>query len=171
MRKLILLVGLFAFHQITYGQCEKKVILKSNNMRGLKYGSVTKEMAVEASISIDKEKIVLTASKDGMTETVDCEIKEVVICDWKEYLKDGKAQFKVLGKKGSENPTSSIVDIESANGYTKVTFGLDPDTTGSKLQFDISEYSITEDTLPNNPPSKTEQKQKKTKRKSKADTK
>jgi hypothetical protein len=166
MKRLILLVGLFAFYQIIYGQCEKKVIFKCNKARDLKNGSIGQELPMDATISIDDWKIIITATINGETETIEGEIRDVSICKWADYLKNGKTQYKARTAKKNQNSENSIIDIESENGYTKITFGPDPET-GSKLQFDVSEYTITDDVSPNNSSDKPVEKKKKQKRKSK----
>ena len=148
---------------ITYAQCDKSITLKCSKGRDFKAdGSAGQELPIDATITIDQYKIILKATFNGEAETVESDIKEIAFCNWTEYMKAGKTQYKVLSKKGSES-TNSIVTVESENGYTKVTFGSDPDT-GHRLQFDVAEYTIT-DAATNNPLNKPLEKNKKTKRK------
>lgn len=169
MKKVILFVGLCVFFQIAYSQCDKKVIFKCSKARDFKNGSVGQEVSLDASISLDNNKIILTASMNGETETLESDITEVSVCDWPDFLKNGKARYKAMTKKGNGNVENSIIEIESDNGYTKITFSSDPDT-GSKLQFDVAEYTITKDASPDNSSDKPMKRSKKTKRKSKGTT-
>ena len=166
MKTIILLVVLFTSSQMAYTQCDKKIAFKCEKARSFKNGIVGQELPIYATVSIENDKLILTATMNGETETVEGEIKELVICEWTEFLKNGRTQYKALASKGNENPENSIIDIESENGYTKITFSSDPDK-GSKLQFDVSEYVITGDTSATVAPGTVEKKAKKSKRRSK----
>lgn len=167
MKKVMLFVALFAFNQISFAQCDKKVTFKCNKGRDFKDGSVGQEMPFDATINIEDGKIILVATLNGESETVESEIKEVAICEWSGYLKNGKTQYKALTKRGGENADLSIITIEGENGMIKITFGSDPDT-GGKLQFDVEEYTITADVNTNNLPGKTDKKKKRQKKTSTA---
>lgn len=166
MKTILLLAVLFASCQIAYAQCDKKIAFKCEKARSFKNGTVGQELPIYATISIENGKLNLTATVNGETETVEGEIKELVVCEWTEFLKNGRTQYKALASKGNENPERSIIDIESENGYTKITFSSDPDK-GSKLQFDVSEYVITEDAAKTVSPTGGEKKSSKSKRRSK----
>lgn len=150
MKRIILIVLLFSLYQITYGQCEKNITFKCLKARSIKAGLIAQELPMDATISIENGRFLLSAAVNGVTETVEGEINEVVICDWQDFMKNGRTQYKALTKKSNEGPQNSIIDIESENGYTRITCSSDPDT-GSKLQFDVAEYLILEDPAPINP--------------------
>jgi hypothetical protein len=165
MKRVVLSLTLLAFYQMDYGQCNQKVLIKCTSVRHLKDGAVVKEGKMEAAVSIGDGTILLTATDNGQTQTKELEIKEIV-CEWKAYMKNGRAQYKVSEKGSDGNPHNSIVDVVSDNGYTSITFASDPDS-GSKLQFDVAEYSIATDAIINNSPVQPVKKSKK-KRASKA---
>ena len=166
MKGIILLAVLFAFYQISYAQCDKKIAFKCEKARSFKNGTVGQELPIYATISIENGKIFLTATLNGESETAEGEITEVVTCEWTEFLKNGRTQYKAVIKKGNQNPENGIMDIQSDNGYTKITFGSDPDT-GSKLQFDVSEYVIAADAGANISTGTAEKKNKKSKKRTK----
>jgi hypothetical protein len=146
MKKLLLLIILFTLSHIGYGQCDKKVTFKCSKVREFKNGTFGQEHPLEATISINNGKIFITALMNGETETVEGEIKEVSICEWTEYLKNGKTQYKVYMQKGNVGE-NSLITIESEDGKIKITGSPDPEA-GSKLQFDVAEYSIDEENVP-----------------------
>ncbi|GAA4744424.1 hypothetical protein [Flavisolibacter ginsenosidimutans] len=170
MRKTILLLGVFAFFQISHAQCDKKVAFKCSKIKQLKDGNVVRESPTDATVVFDNDKFLLTMTMQGETETVEGEINEISICQWKEYLKNGRTQYKALAKKENKNAEKSIIEIESDNGFTKITFGSDPDG-GSKLQLDVAEYMIAEGASTNQAPDKPVEKSKKAKTKSKGGAK
>lgn len=141
MKPFILLISLFILCQVTYAQCDQSITFKCTKARGLKNGAIEKEMPMEATISLDSGRITLTASMNGETQTINGEIREITICEWKDFLKDGKTKYKAFMKKGDSDSENSFITIESENGYTKITFSSDPDT-GSALQFDVAEYAV-----------------------------
>ncbi|HSC52652.1 MAG TPA: hypothetical protein VLC98_03475 [Phnomibacter sp.] len=151
MKTIILLVGVFVLHQISYAQCDKPITFKCNKARNLKSGNVGQELPIDATIEFKQDKMFLTATMNGQTETVEGKINEISICDWKDYLINGRSQFKALTKKGNANAEYSTIEIKSDNGYTTVSFCADPDT-GSILQFDVSEYIYPQEATPGNSP-------------------
>lgn len=143
MEKLLLLMALFTLSHLCFGQCDKKVTFKCNKVREFKNGTLGQEHPLEATIFVNNGKIIITASINGETETVEGEIKEISICEWSEYLKDGKTQYKVYMQKGNGGE-NSIMTIESEDGKIKITGSPDPET-GAKVQFDVAEYTIAEE--------------------------
>ncbi len=144
MKKLFALLMVLVSY-VSYGQCDKKVLLTCDKIRMLTYGSVTMEIPVKASISINSEKIIISVLHEGETEVLDTEIKEVLFCSWSEYLKNGKTQYKGATKKGDEQRENSLIEIESEDGHTNVTLCPLPDVKGKKIQFNVTEVSIAED--------------------------
>ena len=161
MKKILLLTVLFLSFHFTYAQCNKKVRFKCNKARDFKNGNIETELPIEATIAIDSNKISITASMNGQTETLEGEITEISACEWTAFLVNGKTQYKASIKKPNENTEVSLVDIVSENGDTKITFSSISDSS-NKLQFDVSEYLVTE---PPAPPAKEEPGKKKRKRK------
>lgn len=162
MKKLFLLAVLFISAHLTYAQCDKKVTFKCDKGRDFKNGVVDTEMPLESIITIDSVKITLTATLNGQTETLEGEIAEVLLCDWTEFLVNGKTQYKAFIKKVNENQEASLVTITSVNGSTKISLSLISDE-GKKVEVDVAEYKITE---PEPLPVKEESKKKGRKRKS-----
>lgn len=156
MKKLLLLTILFICFHFTYAQCNKSITFKCDKARDFKNGMIDTEMPMESIITIDSGKISLTATMNGQTETVEGEIAEVLLCDWKEFLVNGKTQYKAFIKKGNENPEASLVTIASENGVTKISLSLVSEE-GKRLEVDVAEYKITE---PENLPAKEEAKKK-----------
>ena len=164
MKKIILLVGLFMLYQITYGQCDKKITFKFNKLRVIKDGLAGQESPVEGTLSIDSGALILAVKVNEVFGVITGAIKEIVICDWSEFLKNGKAAYKALTKKEGQDTQNSFIVIESENGYTRITFGSDPDE-GSRLQFDVAEYELMGDGNTTNKPAKQEIKKKEKKKK------
>lgn len=167
MKKLFLLLGFVTLSAISYGQCDQKITFKCNKGRFYKNGSYEQDLPIEATLSIDKGKITFIASLNGDAQTVEGEITEVSICEWTEYLKNGKTQYKAYMRRINEEAENSIIEIESENGNIKITCGSNPDK-GSKLQLDVAEYTIAEDGSVNAPKTEPVKDLKKTKNKSKA---
>lgn len=147
MKKIFLLTALFISFHFTYAQCNRTVTFKCDKARDFKNGVINTERPMEATITIDSGKITLTATMDGQTETLEGEITEISVCEWKEFLVDGKTQYKAVLKKTNDQPQESIIDIVSENGNIKILFALASDTS-NKLQFDVSEYKISESVSP-----------------------
>ncbi|MFY7839754.1 MAG: hypothetical protein ACOVP7_05735 [Lacibacter sp.] len=167
MNKLltVLLAVFFLSVQTASAQCDPVILkLQSNKARELKTNVQAKEVAMETSIAIDSAKMVLTGSFNGETETLEGEILEIISCKWSEFLKDGKSEYRVAVRKGGEE-LRSIMILESENGITTVTF-YEEDKSDNKLQFDITEYTVTEITKLVNNSVQPEKKAKKQKRKS-----
>lgn len=144
MKKILLLLPVILFGLFSAAQCDKSVTFKCYKGREIKYGSAQQEMPVEVNMSIDKGKINITLTMDRGTATLDGEITEVITCEWTEYLQNGKTQYKANISKDRSTTEEALIDIESTNGQTKITFSSKPDDI-SKLQLDVSDYTITED--------------------------
>jgi hypothetical protein len=147
MKKIFLLTALFISFHFTYAQCNRTVTFKCDKARDFKNGVINTEMPMESTITIDSGKITLTATMNGQTETLEGEITEISVCEWKEFLVDGKAQYKALLKKTNDQPQESFIEIVSENGNIKISFALISDTS-NKLQVDVAEYKITEPVSP-----------------------
>ncbi|MEJ8842839.1 hypothetical protein WG954_10635 [Lacibacter sp. H375] len=143
MKKLFLLTALLVSYNFTYAQCDRTVTFKCDKARDFKNGVLNTEMPMESTITIDSSKITLTATMNGETETVEGEITEISVCDWKEFLVNGKAQYKALLKKANDQPQESVIDVVSENGNIKISLALASDTS-NKIQVDVAEYKITE---------------------------
>lgn len=167
MKKLFLLIGLFAFFLFSYGQCDKKVTFKCKKGRFNKNGSFEQDLPLEATLSIDNGKITFIATLNGDAENVTGEISEVSICEWTEYLQNGKTQYKAYMRRVNGDAENSIIEIEGENGSIKITCASNPDT-GSKLQLDVAEYTISEDESVNTHKVETIKNERKTKKKSRS---
>lgn len=144
MKKFFLLAPVVFFCLFSAAQCDKTITFKCYKGRSIKNGSAEQEMPVAVSGAIDKGNINITLTMDRATATVQGEITEVVTCAWTEYLHNGKTQYKANLSKDGRAMEAAIIDIESHNGQTIITFGSDPDT-GSKLQLDVADYTIAAD--------------------------
>lgn len=141
MKKAILLAGLFAFGQNLYAQCDKPVTFTSNTARDFKNDRVRMELPVRATITLGNGLFKMTATFEEGTETVEGKIQEISVCEWEEYLKNGRSQYKVLAAKGQEGPQNGTVEIEGKDGSITITMHSDR-FANAKLQFDVAEYSI-----------------------------
>lgn len=63
------------------------------------------------------------------------------VCEWKEYLKNGKAVYKVSAGKGNGVQEDSVIKITGKDGKTTIYLGSDPDEKGG-LELEISESKI-----------------------------
>jgi hypothetical protein len=146
MKKLVLVLILFVLYQTGNGQCDKKVTFKCIKGRELKDGAAGQELPIEATLSFDNTKVTFAASFNGEIALVEGEITEVISCEWTDYLKNGKTQFKAYMTKPGRSAEKATIDIESENGTTRITLGSDPDT-GAKMQLDVAEYILEEEPL------------------------
>jgi hypothetical protein len=142
MKPILLLLSILVTTSV-FCQCDKTVIIKSEKGRDLLNGTPRTELPVNATITITKNKISLTATVNGDTETLDGEITGMANCDWLQVFKTGREKIKAVIKKGREGAQNSIVEIVTENGHTRITFSSDPDK-GSALQFDVLEYTIAD---------------------------
>lgn len=139
--KRLLFIAILSLHFIAgFSQCDKKVSYKSISGRFVQGDTKHPDMALNATIQIDKEKIVFEISIGGNTMTTTSTIKTVETCDWKEYLKSGKSVYKVVTDKEGvfEN---SIIKVIGKDGKITIYFGSDPDDKGG-LELDISDSKI-----------------------------
>lgn len=141
MLKNILLASCLILGKISFAQCDKPILLKCSKGIEIKNGNPGQEMPFECSLEITNGKVVLTATMDGKTESVEGSITEVVRCDWKEFLKNGITQYKASMRKDDEREENATIEIKSENNYTVVTLGSDSDS-GSKMQLVVKEYTI-----------------------------
>ena len=146
MKKLVLVLILFVLYQTSNSQCDKKVTFKCIKGRELKYGAAGQELPIEATLSFENTKVTFTASFNGEIASVEGEITEIVSCQWTDYLKNGKTQYKAYMTKPGQSSEKATIDIESENGATKITLGSDPDT-GVRMQLDVAEYVLAEEPL------------------------
>ncbi len=143
MLKNILLATALILGKISFAQCDKPILLKFSKGIEIKDGIPGQEIPFECSLEIANGKVVLTATMEGKTESVEGSITETMRCDWKEFLKNGIMQYKASMRKGDEHEENATIEIKSENNYTLVTLASDPDK-GSKLQLEVKEYTILE---------------------------
>jgi hypothetical protein len=139
MKQISLLLTALALWQGLSAQCVGNATFTCHRATELRNGVTTKEAPVEATIRFDGGTISITATMNGETEIIEGTIKETTLCDWSDDLQNGKARFRALTKKRGQNSFDSVIEIESINGATKISFGSDPDN-GSRLQFIVAEY-------------------------------
>lgn len=132
---------MITFSQSAIAQCDKNVLFKSSLVREVKDGNPGEEMPIEATLTFKDNRLLMTLQFAGISQTINGSINKVLECKWTEYLKNGKAQYKVLTNKEGESAEDTLITIESKNGQTTITIAGDPDN-GTKLQFDIVEYTI-----------------------------
>ena len=167
MKKLVLLIFLFALCHISNAQCDKKVTFKIDKAREVKDNNFNQEMPVEATFIIDKSKIIITLLADGETHTMEGEITEVTTCEWTDYLQNGRTRYKVdLKDEKKDGILKSIIEVESINGKTTITGSMESEAN-QKMEFNVAEYNITEESAaPANLPIEKEKKSKKGSKKS-----
>jgi hypothetical protein len=137
MKTLIMVLGFAAFTHVSFAQCDQKVLLKFNKLTENKNGQPGTPSDVTGSVDFAKDKIIITAIMGGSAKTIESNITKVAVCSWKTFLKDGKAQYQTLSRKGNEGPFDpASIEVESVNGITKVIF-TPPSNDGTSIQFDI----------------------------------
>ncbi|RPD50907.1 hypothetical protein [Paracnuella aquatica] len=144
MKKILLLLPVILFGLFSAAQCDKSVTFKCYKGREIKYGSAQQEMPFEMTLAIDQGKMNIYMAMDRATSTIQGEITEVLTCEWTEYLHNGKTRYKGKVTPEGGSMQDAYIEIESTNGQTKISFSSTPDDT-SKLQFDVVDYTITED--------------------------
>lgn len=125
----------------SYGQCEKKSICKSVVGHFVNGGNKQEDMQLEATITIDKENIIINANMGGQDLTITNKINSVESCEWDEYLKKGKSIYRVSTNKGGNIWENSIIKIIGKDGKLTIYLGSDPDEKGG-LEFDIYQTQI-----------------------------
>ena len=133
----LILVVFVASH--SFAQCDTPVKFKSIKARGLASVSAETEVNLETVITLADGKFVMVGTFQGETEEIGGEILEVLSCEWKKFLVDGKAVYRVLAAKEGQEPMKSILEIVSDNNYPTITiFG--EESADSKLKIIVSEY-------------------------------
>lgn len=136
MYRIIIITLLSFVFFSSYGQCERKSICKSSVGRFVIGDNKQEEMQLEATITIDKENIVINANIGGQATTITNKINSVDSCKWDEYLKTGKSIYRVSTNKGNNVLENSIIKITGTAGKLTIYFGSDPDEKGG-LEFEI----------------------------------
>ena len=142
MKIFILAICFIAAGFSASAQCDRSVILQSVTGRSVQGDTRDRDMTIEATAQVSKEKIVLIITLGGKTSTITNTINQVTTCDWKEYLVNGKTIYKVTTDKGDGHTEPSIIRLTSKNGKTTMYFGSDPDTDGG-LELDVTETKST----------------------------
>ena len=65
----------------------------------------------------------------------------MVLCEWKEYLKNGQSVYKVTTDKGNGVFENSIIKIIAKDGKTTISFAAEADEKNG-LELDIFESWI-----------------------------
>ncbi|MGV3764636.1 MAG: hypothetical protein ACO1NW_00835 [Chitinophagaceae bacterium] len=141
MLKNILLATTLILGKFSFAQCDKTITLKCNKIVEIRDGIPGVEIPFEMALVIGGGKVMITATQNGKSETVQGPITQVVYCNWKELLKNGSAQYKATMKKEGDVPEDGLIAIKSENNYTEVTLSSDPEKE-SKLRLIVSEYTI-----------------------------
>lgn len=141
MKHLFSIVILLFFFASAFGQCDTQFTSITSVGQFVNGDAKQTDMSIEATMAIDKEKIVLNISIGGKDATIVNTIKEIKNCEWKEFLKNGQAIYKVTTDKGDGNLEESIVKITGKDGKTTIYFGSDPDDKGG-LELDMKEIKI-----------------------------
>lgn len=144
MKKILLLLPFVFFGLLATAQCDKSVTFKCYKGREIKNGSAQQEMPFEMTLAIDQGKVNISMTMDRASSTIQGEITEVLTCEWTDYLHNGKTRYKGKVTQEGRSMQDAYIEIESTNGQTKISFSSTPDDT-SKLQFDVVDYTITED--------------------------
>lgn len=145
MNRVILLLSLFVLSQATYAQCDKNVTFKSYAFRIFHNDKEVQSAAIDATITFDSDKYSVKISMMAGMGTLSGTIKEVTLCQWIDFMKNGKAQYKGTLRDGDEDPVEATIEIISENSVSKFILYPEP---GAKLQFDIAEYFMAEGTAP-----------------------
>jgi hypothetical protein len=144
VKRSFLLAAILAINGLVHAQCSKTVVFKCYKGRELKDGIYGPELPVEATISLTKSTVVYKITMNGEIETMVGEINEIPICEWTDYLQNGRTRYKAGIKRDNQSAENAIIEVESQNGTTKIICSSDPET-GTKLQLDVVEYTLTDD--------------------------
>jgi hypothetical protein len=137
MKTFIMSLLFAAFASTGLAQCDKEVVLKFNRLTESKVLQAGTPQQIEASINFSKDRIIITAMMGGSAKTIESNVKKVIFCSWKSFLKDGRAEYQTESRKGTEGPFDpSSISLESVNSLTKVIF-TPPSADGTFIQFDI----------------------------------
>lgn len=141
MKKLLMLGVFCSILSVGYTQCEKLSVSKTSSGRFIQNNVKQADIPFEATITISKEKITLSGNIAGQSINIDNEIKSVVLCEWKEYLKNGQSVYKVTTDKGNGVFENSIIKIIAKDGKTTISFAAEADEKNG-LELDIFESWI-----------------------------
>lgn len=136
------MLGVFSsIVSVGYTQCEKLSVSKTSSGRFIQNNVKQPDIPFEATITINKEKIKLSGNIGGQSISIDNEIKSVVLCEWKEYLKNGQSIYKVSTDKGNGIFENSVIRIIAKDGKTTISFASEADDKNG-LELDIYESWI-----------------------------
>lgn len=140
MKNLILTALFGVLFLAAAGQCDKKATAKASTGYFVQEGN-RQPIPMEASLTFSKEKVLITIQAGGQSMNVTNTIVEVVSCEWKDFLKDGKAVYRASANKGSGDPEPTTIRINAKDGKTTIYFGDDPDTNEG-LELELKEINV-----------------------------
>ncbi|WP_133475420.1 hypothetical protein [Sediminibacterium goheungense] len=141
MKKLCML-GVFIGASLTgFTQCEKASVSKTSTGRFIQENAKQPDFPFEGTVTIGNGKIILNGNIAGQPLSISNTISNVALCNWKEYLQNGQAVYKVSTDKGNGNLENSIITITGKDGKVKILFTSESDEK-SGLELDIVETQI-----------------------------
>ncbi|MET0392535.1 MAG: hypothetical protein ABW019_05315 [Chitinophagaceae bacterium] len=143
MKNLMFTVLFAVLSLAATAQCDKKATAKATTGYFVQDGNKQQGMPFDASLTFSKDKIVITINMSGQSMTVTNTITETVSCEWKSFLKDGKAVYKASANKGTGDVEPTTIRINGKDGKTTIYFGNDPDTDGG-LELELTEIKVEE---------------------------
>jgi hypothetical protein len=121
MKKILLAAVLLTGGLLTYGQCEKKVVLTSSKTEHLRADSTIERTDDEQTvIEFDKSTISITPGENHMTGTV-----KSYTCNWTTPYKVGKTRLKVTLTNPEGESRDATLTIEGKDGHIVFLAELD----------------------------------------------
>ena len=135
MKKGILAAVLLSAGLISYGQCEKRVLLTASKTEHLGADSSVQRTDDETTvIEFDKSNISITPSGHTMTGTI-----KSYTCDWPTPFKVGKTRMKVTLANEAGETKDATITIEGKNGKINFLAELDEDPD-KKIRLQIEKF-------------------------------
>ncbi len=141
MKKLSLLGVLLVMASFTIAQCNLSSVSKISTGRFIQNNAKQPDFPFEGTLTIDKEKILLKGSIAGQSLNISNNIQKVTVCEWKEYLKNGQAIYKVSTDKGNGIFENSIIRLTAKDGKVTILFTSEADEKNG-LELDTYENWI-----------------------------
>lgn len=142
MNRIMFIVILSMGFTAAIGQCDKSATCKAVKGRFIQKDATQNDLPINATITIDKSKIVLIVKVGGQSMSITNTIKIIESCEWIDYLKSGSAIYKVSTDKGDGGILEdSIIKITGKEGKTTIYFASDPDERGG-IEMELSEIKI-----------------------------
>jgi hypothetical protein len=142
MKKLLLITTILIFCYPIYGQCDQKLTFKSYKATEIKNNDFSEEISLEGTFTIDKDRLVMTLSANRQTQNLEAKILEIIVCEWTNYLQDGKTSYKTVMERG-EKQVPTTIEIVSINGRTRLIMSSNPNS-GNRMEFELTEINISD---------------------------